>query len=232
MSNLLNKIEPISYILDSNNDPVQRVANIAMVEQTLHDNLNMNSNIQVADTDVSVSNPVPVELVNSSGVEILPATETTLSGINTKIGEVQATPTEFSLLRRLKDLLTGIVLATGSNIIGKVIPVDTDGDEKFTITNPAVVSVSGSNLPKSGQKNVTTAGTQVALGATQVYKELTIIAKSTNTGNIYVGDSTVDSTTGVILPAGGFITLHFVDIVGVYIDSDVNGDGVSFGGDA
>lgn len=93
------------------------------------------------------------------------------------------------------------------------------------------IALSGSNTPKSGQKNVTTAGTQVALGTTQVYKELTVIAKATNTGNIYVGDSTVDSTTGAILPAGGFLTFHFVDIADVYIDSDVNGEGVSFGGD-
>uniref|UniRef100_A0A6M3J9A1 Uncharacterized protein n=1 Tax=viral metagenome TaxID=1070528 RepID=A0A6M3J9A1_9ZZZZ len=45
------------------------------------------------------------------------------------IGELQATPTEYTLLRRLKDLLTGIVLAAGTAVIGKVRLVDSDGTE-------------------------------------------------------------------------------------------------------
>lgn len=34
-------------------------------------------------------------------------------------GEVQTSPTSNTLLRRLKDLLTGVVLAAGTNVIGK-----------------------------------------------------------------------------------------------------------------
>ena len=43
-----------------------------------------------------------------------------LAGLVTRVGEVQASPTANSVLARLKDLLTGIVLAAGSAIIGKV----------------------------------------------------------------------------------------------------------------
>jgi hypothetical protein len=46
-----------------------------------------------------------------------------LSSIDTKIGEVQATPTANTVLGRLKDIVVGlgsVVLATGSAIIGKV----------------------------------------------------------------------------------------------------------------
>lgn len=121
-------------------------------------------------------------------------------------------------------------MTTGIKFMGK----DPDGNAKAVGVNAngeVVTQLSGSNIPLSGQKDVTAAGAAEALGTTQVYKELTIIAKSTNTGNIYVGDSTVDSITGMILPAGGFVSFHFVDIADVYIDSDVNGEGVSFGGD-
>ena len=90
------------------------------------------------------------------------------------------------------------------------------------------MQLSGSNVPLSGQKNVTTAGTRVPLGTTQKYKEINIIAKDTNTGYIYVGNSTVDSTNGAILPKGGYVTLQFIDIADVYIDSSVNGEGVSW----
>jgi len=40
------------------------------------------------------------------------------SALETLVGEVQASPTSNSLLARLKDLLTGIVLAAGANKIG------------------------------------------------------------------------------------------------------------------
>jgi hypothetical protein len=47
-------------------------------------------------------------------------TVATDDGLHTKIGEVQASPTSNTILDRLKQLLTGIVLAAGSAIIGKV----------------------------------------------------------------------------------------------------------------
>ena len=48
------------------------------------------------------------------------STDSKLNEIKALIGEVQASPTENTALDRLKDLLTGIVLATGSNAIGKL----------------------------------------------------------------------------------------------------------------
>ncbi len=59
-----------------------------------------------------------VSVVTPQGVELM--------------GEVQATPTEYSLLGRLKDILSLTVLAAGSAIIGKVRHVTATGDE---ITN-------------------------------------------------------------------------------------------------
>jgi len=46
------------------------------------------------------------------------------------IGEVQTTPTANTLLSRVKALLTGIVLAAGTNLIGKVAP-SADQDPVF-----------------------------------------------------------------------------------------------------
>jgi len=45
---------------------------------------------------------------------------TSIGNVDTKIGEVQATPTANTVLGRLKDILTGIVLSAGTNIIGAV----------------------------------------------------------------------------------------------------------------
>lgn len=44
----------------------------------------------------------------------------TITAFTARVGEVQASPTANTVLARLKDLLTGIVLATGTNNIGDV----------------------------------------------------------------------------------------------------------------
>ncbi|MBC8232815.1 hypothetical protein H8E77_24980, partial [bacterium] len=72
--------------------------------------------IGVADDD-----NVSTKLTDIDGkIPIDPATDTKLDEIKVLIGEVQASPPADTVLARLKDLLTGIVLATGSNAIGKL----------------------------------------------------------------------------------------------------------------
>jgi hypothetical protein len=93
-----------------------------------------------------------------------------------------------------------------------------------------------------GKKTVATAGTRVQLIATTPTKAqgVCIQALSSNTGKIYIGDSTVVGSTlvgcGYVLgiPAGavipGFSTTiqasNALDVSQFYIDADVNGEGV------
>jgi hypothetical protein len=58
-----------------------------------------------------------------------------------RFGEVQETPTQYTLLGRLRDLLTGIVLAAGTNVIGKVRLVTTAGDEITNDTQDAIATL-------------------------------------------------------------------------------------------
>lgn len=53
------------------------------------------------------------------------ATATSVASVDTKLGEVQASPTANTVLARLKDLLTGIVLAAGSATIGSIASITT-----------------------------------------------------------------------------------------------------------
>lgn len=100
------------------------------VDQNNHDNFNVNANIQVNNSDVSNANPVFAQLVSGNNIigtvkimnslgnaTIDPLSESTFNAI---LGEVQSNPTINTILGRLKDLLTGIILSTGDNIIGKV----------------------------------------------------------------------------------------------------------------
>ena len=80
----------------------------------------------------------------------------------------------------------------------------------------------------NGQKTVTAAGTAEALAASTSIHSVTIKALAGNTNNVYVGDSSVDSTNGFVLDSGESISLDIDNLADVYIDTDTNGEGVSF----
>lgn len=81
----------------------------------------------------------------------------------------------------------------------------------------------------NGKKTVTTAGTRVALATTQVLLSgVNIKALAANTGTIYVGDSTVSSANGYALAAGQSVYVEVSNLITVYLDSSVNGEGVTY----
>lgn len=101
-------------------------------------------------------------------------------------------------------------------------------------SNTASISISGS-LPTAigdGRKIVTTAGTRVALAASTECKKVNIQAESDNTGAIVVGGANVIASLatrrGTVLEAGDSIEIEIDDLSKIYIDSTVNGDGVTF----
>ncbi len=80
-----------------------------------------------------------------------------------------------------------------------------------------------------GQTTVTTAGTEVALGASQaLLSGVTVKALHGNTGMIFVGANPVTSSTGFALAAGEQIFLEISNVATVYVDSSVNGEKVSW----
>lgn len=80
-----------------------------------------------------------------------------------------------------------------------------------------------------GQKAVTTAGTGVALGSSATLtKGVTIKALHANTGWIYVGLNPVTSSTGFVLYAGESVFVQVDNLSTIYIDSSVDGEGVSY----
>ena len=82
--------------------------------------------------------------------------------------------------------------------------------------------------PANGKKTVTTAGTAVQLGTATNINTVTIKALNTNDGTIYIGDSGVDSTNGYELQRGDSLSLDIDNLTSLYIDSDNDGEGVSY----
>lgn len=102
---------------------------------------------------------------------------------------------------------------------------DTTNGLDVDVTRVAVPSAG----PYSGQKNVTSAGTEVALASTQALTQgVWVKAKHANTNMIYVGINGVTSSTGYVLDAGESVFVAINDLATVFIDSDTNGEGVSF----
>jgi len=110
---------------------------------------------------------------------------------------------------------------TGSVTTGSL----TDAELRAT---PVSVAQDPFSSASSGQTNVTTAGTRVALGASTAILGVVIRAKLTNTGLIYVGDSGVTSSNGYILDRGSAVTVGVDNLADVSIDSSVSGEGVSY----
>ena len=85
----------------------------------------------------------------------------------------------------------------------------------------------------SGRKTVTTAGTaeRITSSAFSIQK-IVITAETDNTGVIVVGDANVvaslSTRQGIPLSAGQSITLLLSDLSKVWLDTTVNGDGVTY----
>ena len=84
-----------------------------------------------------------------------------------------------------------------------------------------------------GSKNVTTAGTAVALAASSIpCRAVLVHAKPENTGVVVVGASTVVASAstrrGIALLPGEKVLLRVTDVSSLYLDSAVSGEGVSF----
>ena len=80
-------------------------------------------------------------------------------------------------------------------------------------------------------ETVDAAGTAQALSTTSLEVVKAVVkAQADNTGNIFVGDSSVSSATGLVLDAGQEVVLDpargYIDLSQVYIDAGTTDDGV------
>jgi hypothetical protein len=83
----------------------------------------------------------------------------------------------------------------------------------------------------SGQKTVTSAGTAVTLGSQQINGTIRIKALDTNSGIVAVGNDGADDVTvsnGYRMAANEDTVISVGNLAEVYLDSAVNGEGVSW----
>ncbi len=123
----------------------------------------------------------------------------------------------------------------GSNFLKVVLQASTTAFGKLAansgvdIGDVDVTSVPRASAISNGKKTVTTAGGAEALAAsTSMTHDVSIKALAANTGNVYVGSSSVDSTNGYVLDAGESVVITIDNLATVYLDVDTNGEGVTY----
>ena len=97
--------------------------------------------------------------------------------------------------------------------------------------NIGKVDINSQPIPSTvynGQKTVTTAGTAEALASSTAVKSVVKKALYSNTGKVYVGNSSVGSGNGFELEPGDAVGIEIDDLSKIYIDVEVSGEGVSY----
>ena len=137
----------------------------------------------------------------------------------------------------LRAVLTS-ALPAGNNNIGSVDVAATPLSDLLAAlasnaTDTLRVEVTGEPSPPgaiyAGQKAVSIAGTPEALAAAQALDEgVTVKAKSSNSGNVYVQPSGAGAGAGYILAGGESVELGVADLSTVYLDVDIEQEAVSY----
>lgn len=206
------------------------------------DNLDVASSTRLSETDFDTK--------IGSLTEAAPGTDTDSSGLNGRLQRIAQRIT--SLIALLPIALTASgnfkvavqeALPAGANAIGKLAAnsgvtigaVEIAAAQTLanvttlgTITNNVnTVEVAPTTL-LNGKTIVTTAGSRVALAPSTTCKSVTIKALATNTGTIYVGNSSVSSANGYQLAAGDTVSLDISNLNTVNLDASVSGEGVTY----
>lgn len=151
------------------------------------------------------------------------ATQTTLAAVLAKIIAAPATEA------KQDTLLARMVTQLGARTVAQSPAVNIATDQ------PAIPVDHSTTGIGHGHKEVTTAGTPLALASSTAAKWVTIQAYRANTGYIAIGgantvsaSATKGTGTGLSLAAGEAATFPCDNLADFWLDASVNGDGVRF----
>ena len=123
--------------------------------------------------------------------------------------------------------INGSNATVGTGTLSASFEEDPNGEGVLRTTDVAPYENNDTLL--QGIKTIITAGTRVQLGGDVDCKEVLITALHSNTGFIYIGTDAVSSSAyGKRLRPEESISIKINNLNLVYLDSSVNGEGVSF----
>lgn len=150
---------------------------------------------------------VAVRNVDANGAASPGLTEATFTD---RVGERQASPTANTILDRLKALLTGIVLAAGSAIIGRVgIDQTTPGTTNAVTTRDGYSAAV--TLTRTADTNAYTANDVVG-AATGATAALTFASMGPSGGEIMITSVALEIDAAALIGSEAIYTLHLYSI--------------------
>lgn len=180
---------------------------------------------QLRATPVSVSGTVTATPTGTQNVDVTANT----------IGLATAANQQTDALTDTELRATPVVVDLGANndvtVTSGTVTANLSSTDNAVLDNIDANTAPTTGL-NTGRKVVTTAGTAVALASSTTCKWVAITAETDNTSTIVIGDSGViaslSTREGVPLGAGDSIVIPIDNLADVYIDSLVNGEGVTF----
>lgn len=194
------------------------------LSQVIRDNFN----IDIPTPEVNVQAPE----VNVPDVNVNP--EIDISSLKDQIKKVNQSLKKIKNNRSTNPL--AVRLSDGEEFIESMRTITDNLNQAFA-GFPGTVKIAknssvNTNSPKSiasGSKDVSSAGTAEKLVSSSTpCKEVIIVAKSDNTGKIYVGGSSVSSSDGAFIFAGATMRISIDDVSSIWIDADTSNEGVQF----
>lgn len=170
--------------------------------------------------------PLPV-----AGVTANKELKTTLAGSVVPLPTGAATET--TLASALAELvlilakLNDVIKVTQVGVTTIAVPVELDAPIPAGTNSIGSVTVNTPSTFGNG-KTTTNASTAVVIKSDTTIKGVTVKALTTNTGLVYVGDSSVSSANGFELQAGESVSIDIDNTNKVYFDVSVNGEGVTY----
>jgi hypothetical protein len=156
---------------------------------------------------------------NSAGSTSDVATETTLSAVNTKIPAIGQKASANSL---------PVVLASDQTL---PLPSGASTSANQTTGNTNLISINAklTVTPLASYGQMTVGTTRGALGSSvQLYQGLYVKADSANTSTVYIGGSSVTTSTGFILKAGDAVFVPGTDLSTIYAIASASSQLISF----
>ncbi len=175
----------------------------------------------------------------SGGAALIPgdatkglAVDLTATGQNSTALKVDGSAVTQPVSASSLPLPTGAATAAKQPAIGTAGSASTDVITVQGIASGTALAVNSTPVSPgsilNGVTNVTTAGTRVVLASSTTCRSVTVRAKHTNTGVIYVGNSSVSSSNGYTLLPGESISLDITNLNTVNLDAATSGEGVTY----
>ena len=179
---------------------------------------NLSATASIENADLPVTAHVDNNGANSTDLQIL--SNCWGAGTTLAQGKISDDLSTEALATLNRSVIAGETTAGGGGLVN--VKVNPSGALEVEAQLAALTT------PIEGEKDVAAAATPEALASTTAIKKVDIVAKSDNTGTVWVKSSSTQNQQGRPLFAAQGYTVETDDLANIFLEVTVNGEGVTF----